>query len=130
MPVDSSIPVLIVDDYQTAVRIVRGHLAQLGLHNVDEASGGAQALQMIAAKSYGLVISDWNMADMTGLELLQRLRAQPQTAGLPVIMITAESKTDHAVAARKAGVSSYIVKPFNAATLKAKIDAVFTARAA
>lgn len=130
MSVDSSMPILIVDDYRTMVRIVRNLLKQIGFENVDDAENGAAALEMIAAKPYGLVISDWNMAPMTGFELLQKLRAQPETADLPVIMVTAESKTDNVLAARKAGVNSYIVKPFTAALLKSKIDAVFAARAA
>jgi len=130
MSVDSSMPILIVDDYRTMVRIVRNLLKQIGFENVDDAENGATALEMIAAKPYGLVISDWNMAPMTGFELLQKLRSQPETADLPVIMVTAESKTDNVLAARKAGVNSYIVKPFTAALLKSKIDAVFAARAA
>lgn len=128
MAADSSMPILIVDDYRTMVRIVRNLLNQIGFDNVDEAADGASALQMIAAKPYGLVISDWNMQPMTGLELLQHLRARPETADLPVIMVTAESKTDNVLAARRAGVNSYIVKPFTAALLKQKIDAVFAAR--
>jgi len=130
MFVDSTMPVLIVDDYQTMVRIVRNLLRQIGYENVDDAPDGPTALEMIRHKRYGLVISDWNMEPMSGIELLQRLRAEPATAELPVIMVTAESKTDHVLAARKAGVNSYIVKPFTAALLKAKIDAVFAARAA
>ncbi|MFO1114968.1 MAG: response regulator [Beijerinckiaceae bacterium] len=130
MSADSSMPILVVDDYQTMVRIICNLLKQIGYENVDQASNGAQALEMIKAKPYGLVISDWNMQPMTGFELLQKLRHDPAHADTPFIMVTAESKTDNVIAARKAGVSSYIVKPFNAATLKAKIDAVFAAKAA
>ena len=130
MTADPSMPILVVDDYQTMVRIVCNLLKQIGYENVDEANNGVQALEKINAKKYGLIISDWNMQPMTGFELLQKLRADPGHADTPFIMVTAESKTDNVIAARKAGVSSYIVKPFNAATLKAKIDAVFTARAA
>ena len=130
MSADPAMPVLVIDDYQTMVRIICNLLKQIGYENVDTASNGAQALEMIKVKKYGLVISDWNMQPMTGFELLQKLRGDVALSDTPFIMVTAESKTDNVIAARKAGVSSYIVKPFNAATLKAKIDAVFTARAA
>jgi two-component system chemotaxis response regulator CheY len=130
MPADSSMPILVVDDYQTMVRIIRNLLKQIGYENVDEASNGQAALEMIQNKRYGLVISDWNMEPMTGFELLQRVRSDPARADVPFIMVTAESKTDNVVAARKAGVNNYIVKPFNAAMLKAKMDAVFSAAAA
>ncbi len=130
MVADPSMPVLVVDDYQTMVRIISNLLKQIGFTNIDEASDGAQAYDKIKAGAYGLIISDWNMQPMTGFELLQKMKADPALADIPFIMVTAESKTDNVIAARKAGVSSYIVKPFNAQTLKAKIDAVFAARAA
>jgi len=130
MTADSTMPILVVDDYQTMVRIICNLLKQIGYENVDTASNGAQALERIGEKQYGLIISDWNMQPMTGFELLVKLKGEPEHADIPFIMVTAESKTDNVIAARKAGVASYIVKPFNAATLKAKIDAVFTARAA
>ena len=130
MNVDPGMPILVVDDYQTMVRIIRNLLKQIGFENVDEASNGEEALAKLRAGHYGLVISDWNMSPMTGFELLQAMRADPQHNGTPLIMVTAESKTDNVVAARKAGVSAYIVKPFNAATLRTKIDSVFLSRAA
>jgi two-component system, chemotaxis family, chemotaxis protein CheY len=125
MAVDHSMPVLIVDDYKTMIRIIRNLLKQLGFANVDEAGDGSAALDMMRTKDYGLVISDWNMEPMTGYELLREVRADDRLSRTPFIMVTAESKTDNVVAAKKAGVNNYIVKPFNAATLKAKIDAVF-----
>lgn len=125
MAVDHSMPVLIVDDYQTMIRIIRNLLKQLGFANVDEAGDGSAALNMMREKDYGLVISDWNMEPMTGYELLREVRADDRLSRTPFIMVTAESKTDNVVAAKKAGVNNYIVKPFNAATLKAKIDAIF-----
>ena len=125
MAVDKAMPILIVDDYKTMLRIVRNLLKQLGFDNVDEATDGAAALEKMRGKSYGLVISDWNMEPMTGYELLKEVRADGQLKETPFIMVTAESKTDNVIAAKKAGVNNYIVKPFNAATLKAKIDAVF-----
>ncbi len=125
MPADLSMPVLVVDDYSTMTRIIRNLLRQLGFEDVDDASDGTSALAKMRDKRYGLVISDWNMEPMTGYQLLQHVRADPQLAPVPFIMITAESKTENVIAAKKAGVSNYIVKPFNAETLKNKIDAVF-----
>ena len=125
MAVDHSIPILVVDDYHTMVRIVRNLLRQLGFENVDEASNGAAALEKMRLKRYGLVISDWNMAPMTGYDLLRQVRADPMLGKTPFIMVTAESKTENVIAAKQAGVNNYIVKPFNAETLKHKIDAVF-----
>ncbi len=127
MSLDTSSPILVVDDYSTMVRILRNLLKQLGYENVDDASDGSQALTMIQKKQYGLVISDWNMEPMTGYDLLRQVRARAETVRLPFIMVTAESKTENVIAAKKAGVNNYIVKPFNAQTLKGKIDAVFGA---
>jgi two-component system, chemotaxis family, chemotaxis protein CheY len=126
MALDLSMPVLVVDDYSTMVRIIRNLLRQLGFDDVDDAPDGAAALAKMRAKRYGLVISDWNMEPMTGFDLLREVRSDPQLEGTPFIMVTAESKTDNVLAARKAGVNNYIVKPFNAQTLKGKIEAVFT----
>ena len=125
MATDLSMPVLIVDDYNTMVRIIRNLLKQLGFVNIDDANDGTAALAKLRERKYGLVISDWNMEPMTGYDLLQQVRSDPGLAGTPFIMVTAESKTENVIAAKKAGVSNYIVKPFNAQTLKSKIDAVF-----
>ena len=125
MAVDLSMPVLVVDDYNTMVRIIRNLLRQLGFEHIDDASDGSAALEKMRARRYGLVISDWNMEPMTGYDLLKEMRADPQLGRTPFIMVTAESKTENVIAAKKAGVSNYIVKPFNAQTLKNKIDAVF-----
>jgi two-component system, chemotaxis family, chemotaxis protein CheY len=130
MFVDPAMPILVVDDYQTMVRIIRNLLKQIGFENVDDASNGEDALAKIRSKDYGLIISDWNMEPMTGFQLLQKVREDEHRAHVPFIMITAESKTDNVIAARNAGVSHYIVKPFNAATLRSKIDSVFTTPAA
>ena len=127
MSIDKSMNVLIVDDYKTMLRIIRNLLKQIEFHNVDEATDGADALAKLRVGSYGLVISDWNMAPMTGLQLLQEVRADAKLKGTPFIMITAESKTENVVAAKQAGVSNYIVKPFNAETLKSKIASVLGA---
>ena len=126
MSVDLSMPILVVDDYNTMIRIIRNLLKQLGFENVDEASDGTVALERMREKKYGLIISDWNMEPMTGYDLLKEVRANPELKSTPFIMVTAESKTENVIAAKKAGVNNYIVKPFNAQTLKTKIDAVFT----
>ena len=125
MAVDHSMPVLVVDDYSTMVRIIRNLLKQLGFVEIDDANDGSAALVKMRQRQYGLVISDWNMEPMTGYDLLQQVRADEALAHTPFIMITAESKTENIIAAKRAGVSNYIVKPFNAQTLKDKIDAVF-----
>jgi two-component system, chemotaxis family, chemotaxis protein CheY len=125
MALDPSMPVLVVDDYSTMIRIIRNLLRQIGFADVDDASNGAAALDKMRAKRYGLVISDWNMEPMTGYDLLQQVRSDPGFGQTPFIMVTAESKTENVIAAKKAGVNNYIVKPFNAQTLKAKIEAVF-----
>jgi len=122
--VDMNMSVLIVDDYKTMLRIIRNLLKQLGFHNVDEATDGASALQKLRDKDYGLVISDWNMEPMSGLQLLTEVRADAKLQAMPFIMITAESKTENVLAAKQAGVNNYIVKPFNAATLKTKLSSV------
>ena len=124
MSVDKNMNILIVDDYKTMLRIIRNLLKQLGFDNVDEATDGSEALQKLRDKQYGLVISDWNMEPMTGLQLLREVRKDVKLKETPFIMITAESKTDNVVAAKEAGVNNYIVKPFNAATLKTKIASV------
>jgi two-component system chemotaxis response regulator CheY len=121
---DKNTPVLIVDDYKTMLRIIRNLLKQLDIENVEEATDGQEALNKLRAGNYGLVISDWNMAPMTGLELLKEVRADAKLKNTPFIMITAESKTENVVAAKQAGVSNYIVKPFNAETLRDKIEKV------
>ena len=124
MSVDKNMWVLIVDDYNTMLRIIRNLLKQLGFNNVDEASDGGGALAKLRAKKYGLVISDWNMHPMTGLQLLKEVRAVENLKATPFTMITAESKTENVIAAKQAGVNNYIVKPFNAETLKKKMSAV------
>ena len=118
-------PILVVDDYNTMIRIIRNLLKQLGFEDIDDANDGSAALGKMRGKCYGLVISDWNMEPMTGYELLKEVRADPGLSKTPFIMVTAESKTENVIAAKKAGVNNYIVKPFNAQTLQSKIEAVF-----
>jgi two-component system chemotaxis response regulator CheY len=116
--------VLVVDDYATMRRIIRNLLTQIGFTDVDEAADGASALSKLREAKFGLVISDWNMEPMTGLQLLKEVRADKVLKDTPFIMVTAESKTENVVAAKQAGVNNYIVKPFNAETLKSKIQSV------
>lgn len=117
--------ILVVDDYSTMRRIIRNLLNQLGYNDVEEAEDGSVALQKMRSTSYNLVISDWNMEPMTGYELLKEVRADDKLKTTPFIMVTAESKTENVIAAKEAGVTNYIVKPFNAETLKQKLTAVF-----
>ncbi len=123
----NNMPVLVVDDYSTMVRIIRKLLKTIGFENVDEAASGQAALEKIKAKQYGLIISDWNMEPMTGYELLKVVRADPAMAKTPSSSVTAESKQDNINAAKTAGVSGYIIKPFNEKVLKEKIDAALAA---
>ncbi len=123
--VDMNMNVLIVDDYTTMLRIIKNLLKQLGFNNIDEATDGTMALEKVKSKEYGLVISDWNMEPMSGYEFLKQVRASDEAyKTVPFIMVTAESKTENVVAAKQAGVNNYIVKPFNAETLKTKIATV------
>ncbi|MGI4977584.1 MAG: chemotaxis response regulator CheY [Janthinobacterium lividum] len=124
MAINKATKVLIVDDYKTMLRIIRNLLKQIDLEDVEEASEGAEALAKLRAGNFGLVISDWNMAPMTGFELLQQVRADARLRATPFIMVTAESKTENVIAAKQAGVSNYIVKPFSAETLREKIEKV------
>lgn len=127
MSVDKNMPILIVDDYKTMLRIIKNLLKQLGFNNVDEALDGGEAFARLKEKKYGLVISDWNMAPVTGFELLKKVRADEGLKSIPFILVTAESKTENVIAAKQAGVNNYIVKPFNADTLKAKMASVLGA---
>jgi two-component system chemotaxis response regulator CheY len=122
--VDKNMPVMIVDDYSTMLRILRNLLRQLDFNNVDDATDGTDALQKLHQKKYGLIISDWNMQPMTGIDLLRRVRADADLKHIPFVMVTAESKTENVITAKQAGVSNYIVKPFNADTLKGKLESV------
>jgi len=108
MAVDYAMPVLVVDDYNTMVRIIRNLLRQLGFETIDDASDGVSALAKMRIRKYGLVISDWNMEPMSGYDLLREVRGDPEFAQTPFIMVTAESKTDNVIAAKKAGVEACV----------------------
>ena len=122
--VDKSMNVLVVDDYRTMIRIVRNLLAQLGFVNIDDCLDGPTAMQMMQRKTYGLVLSDWNMQPMTGLDLLKAVRADDRTKTTPFVMVTAEAKTENVILARQNGANNYIVKPFTLNVLKQKLSTV------
>lgn len=124
MAVDMNMSILVVDDYKTMLRILRNLLRQLNFSNIAEASDGAAALQKLRKSPCGLIISDWNMEPMTGIQLLREVRGDEKLKSIPFIMITAESKSENVIAAKEAGVSNYIVKPFNAETLRTKLISV------
>ncbi|MFT4080077.1 response regulator [Rhodomicrobium lacus] len=127
----AGLKILVVDDYSTMVRIVRKLLKQIGYDDVDEASNGGMALELIQKNSYGLIISDWNMEPMSGYDLLRYVRSNAATAQIPFILVTAESRADNVAAAKEAGANEYLVKPFSAPVLKEKIDkALAVAKAA
>ena len=122
---DKNLRILVVDDFPTMRRIVRNLLKELGFTNVEEAEDGQQALEFLSQGSFELVISDWNMPNLDGLEMLRRVRANPATTTLPVLMVTAEAKKENIIAAAQAGASGYVVKPFTAAVLEEKLGKVF-----
>ena len=122
---DVKMKFLVVDDFSTMRRIVRNLLKELGFLNVDEAEDGAIALAKLTSEHFDFVVTDWNMPNMDGLTLLQKIRANPQLKHLPVLMITAEAKKENIVAAAQAGASGYIVKPFTAGTLSEKLSKIF-----
>ena len=122
---DMKTPILVVDDYKTMVRIIRNLLTQLGFDDIDDASDGSEALHRMTSKRYGLIISDWNMEPMNGLDFLKAIRSgNSDNARVPFIMVTAESKQSSVQEAKEAGVNNYIVKPFSADTLRSKLDSV------
>jgi two-component system, chemotaxis family, chemotaxis protein CheY len=123
MMVDKNMSILVVDDFQTMTQLMRYLLLSLGFKNVDEARDGRSALAKMSEKQYNLVISDWNMEPMSGIDFLKYLRAHGNT--VPFILVTAENKTENVIEAKQAGVNNYIVKPYNAVTLKNKLVSVF-----
>lgn len=124
MAVDKNMKILVVDDYATMLRIISNILGQLGFNNVETAQDGGEAFQKLKDTDVHFIISDWNMVPVTGLELLKKVRADESTKGIPFIMVTAESKSENVIVAKEAGVSNYIVKPFNSETLKGKMESV------
>ena len=126
MPFDTSIKVLVVDDFATMRRIVKGVLKQLGFTNIIEAEDGTNAFKELKKEKVGLIVSDWNMPNMTGLELLKEVRNDGNLKDIPFLMVTAEGQKDNVVEAVQAGVSNYIVKPFTPETFSAKLEKVFS----
>jgi len=125
MPVDTSIKVLVVDDFATMRRIVKGVLRQLGFSNIIEAEDGSVALNELKKEKIGLIVSDWNMPNMTGLDLLKAVRGDGELKGIPFIMVTAEGQKENVIEAVKAGVTNYVVKPFTPETFGEKLQKVF-----
>ena len=123
--VDPKMKILVVDDFSTMRRIVKNLLKELGFANVDEAEDGAVALQKLQEGGFDFVVTDWNMPNMDGLQLLQAIRSDTALSRLPVLMITAEAKKENIIAAAQAGASGYVVKPFTAATLEEKLNKIF-----
>lgn len=122
---DKNLRFLVVDDFATMRRIVRNLLKDLGFNNVDEAEDGQDALAKLRESSFDFVISDWNMPNMDGLELLSEIRKSTEMSQMPVLMVTAEAKKENIIAAAQAGASGYVVKPFTAATLEEKLNKIF-----
>ncbi|HCI52249.1 MAG TPA: chemotaxis protein CheY [Gallionella sp.] len=116
---------LVVDDFSTMRRIVKNLLKELGFTNTQEAEDGVEALKKLRADTYDFVVSDWNMPNMTGIELLREIRADAKLRHLPVLMVTAEAKRENIIEAAQAGASGYVVKPFTAATLDEKLKKIF-----
>ncbi len=124
MAIDTSIKVLVVDDFATMRRIVKDVLKQLGFDNIVEAGDGSAALDILKKEKVDLIVSDWNMPKMTGLDLLKAVRVDDDLKGIPFIMVTAEGQKDNVIEAVKAGVSNYIVKPFTPETFGEKLEKV------
>ncbi len=122
---DLNMKILIVDDFSTMRKIVKNVLKQLGYNNIDEAEDGAQAYTKLKNNTFNFVLSDWNMPNMDGLDMLKKIRSEPELKDLPVLMVTAEAEKDKVITAIKAGVNNYIVKPFTAETLKQKMEQIF-----
>jgi len=122
---DKNLRILVVDDFPTMRRIVRSLLKELGFTNVEEAEDGQDALNKLQAGGFQFVVSDWNMPNLDGLEMLRQIRADAALAALPVLMITAEAKKENIIAAAQAGANGYVVKPFTAATLEEKLNKIF-----
>lgn len=122
---DNKMRFLVVDDFATMRRIVRNLLKDLGFTNVDEAEDGAAALNKLKSEKFDFVVSDWNMPNMTGIELLKSIRADGALKTLPVLMVTAEAKKENIIEAAQSGANGYIVKPFTAATLDEKLNKIF-----
>ncbi|MGB6006909.1 MAG: chemotaxis response regulator CheY [Castellaniella sp.] len=123
--VQKTLKILVVDDFPTMRRIIKNLLKDLGYENVDEAEDGVQGLEKLRNGGFEFVVSDWNMPNMDGLTMLQNIRADPNLANLPVLMVTAEAKKENIIAAAQAGASGYVVKPFTAATLEEKLNKIF-----
>ncbi|CDQ11117.1 chemotaxis regulator transmitting signal to flagellar motor component [Acidithiobacillus ferrivorans] len=125
MSINTTLKYLVVDDFATMRRVVKGQLRELGIENMDEAEDGLDALVALRKGGFGFVVTDWNMPNMQGIDLLRAIRSDPLLHHLPVLMVTAENKKENIIEAAQAGVNGYIVKPFTADVLKEKLEAIF-----
>ncbi len=125
---DKNIKILVVDDAPMIRRILKNLLKEMGFVNIDEAEDGAVALQKLRSQQYDFVITDWNMPNMTGIELVQEIRKDPNLKHIPIMMVTAEAKKENIILALKSGVNNYIVKPFTPENIRSKIEAIFSAK--
>jgi two-component system chemotaxis response regulator CheY len=126
MPPSADMKILVVDDFATMRRIIKNILRQLGYTNIDEADDGSRGLTKLRGGGFDLVITDWNMPNMSGLDLVKAIRADEQIQTVPVLMVTAEAMKENIVTAIKAGVNNYVVKPFTAEVMKGKIEKIFS----
>jgi two-component system chemotaxis response regulator CheY len=122
---DLNMKILVVDDFATMRRIVKNVLKQIGFTNITEVENGREAIKELKKEPYGLVLCDWNMPEMTGIEVLNQVRAEPSLKNVPFVMVTAEAQKDNIIEAVKAGVTSYVVKPFTAETIEEKLKKIF-----
>lgn len=127
---DLKMKILVVDDFSTMRRIVKNLLKQLGFDNIEEAEDGAQAYSKLKEGGFGFVVTDWNMPNMDGLDLLKKVRSDPEIKDIPMLMVTAEAEKEKVITAIQAGVNNYIVKPFTGEVLKEKMDKIFERLAA
>jgi two-component system chemotaxis response regulator CheY len=127
---DKNMRILIVDDFSTMRRIIRNLLGELGFENIEEADDGATAMPLLESQEFDLLVLDWNMPGVPGIDVLKWVRAHERLSAMPILMVTAEAKREQIVEAAQAGVSGYVVKPFTAETLKSKLERIFERSAA
>ena len=125
---DRNIKILVVDDAPMIRRILKNILKEMGFNNIEEAEDGQVALQKLRSQKFDFVITDWNMPNLTGIELVQEIRNDPSLKHLPILMVTAEAKKENVILALKTGVNNYISKPFTPDKIKTKIEAIFSAK--
>lgn len=127
---DKNMRILVVDDFSTMRRIIRNLLGELGFENIEEADDGATAMPLLESQEFDLLVLDWNMPGVPGIDVLKWVRAHERLSAMPILMVTAEAKREQIVEAAQAGVNGYVVKPFTAETLKSKLERIFQRSAA